>query len=561
MMRVFDLPWLALFSIGAAALMGVLVLSAFRRRLSRLTRFGAASLVRRLIPTGAFARPSWRAVRLGAAMLFAVLALAGPRWGDEQAVLHGEGIDIVLALDASLSMMATDAAPNRLERMKQEVRRLRASSRGDRFALLAFAGRSYILTPLTVDEGALDLFLDNLDPSVVGQAGSSLSSAIVQGTQLLQATRGAGDRALVVMSDGEAFDDEKDIIDAATKAGQAGIAVVTVGFGATAGSRIPIRGEGSQTVYKRDENNDIVVTRYHPEILRAAAKAAQGTFIGSGETDKAAKIRRSLESLQASGRTMQGGRVRTPRFQWFLVPALLLLLFDLWRTEGPTGGRVPAAGIAVALLLVAVHGCSLPGNRVWDGARAYRAGRFAAAASAYGAAVREGDRRREVMYDLGTSYVAADSFAAAVEPLERTALVDDPELRYRSLFNVGLAYLEPGLAGDPAADTTRQALDAAIDTYKKVLRMRPGDIDAKWNYELALRRRQQAGGGGGGGGADASQGGAPQPQPDLSEQPAGGLGMQQAEQLLNSAAREERGVQGRKQEAQRRQAPPHGKDW
>jgi Ca-activated chloride channel family protein len=156
---------------------------------------------------------AWRSGhRLGFAALLSAVALAGPRWGEETTILRGEGIDIVLALDASLSMLATDERPNRLERLKQEVRRLRAASRGDRFALLAFAGRSYILSPLTVDDGALDLFLDNLDPSIVGQAGSAISRAITQGTDLLQASRSAGDRALVVMSDGEAFEDQQEII-------------------------------------------------------------------------------------------------------------------------------------------------------------------------------------------------------------------------------------------------------------------------------------------------------------------------------------------------------------
>ena len=130
-------------------------------------------------------------------MLCAGIAFAGPRWGTEQTLERGSGVDMVLALDASLSMLATDARPNRLERMKEEARRLLALSAGDRVGLLAFAGRSYILTPLTVDRGALELFLDNLDPSVVGQAGSSLSRAIRQGTDLLVATQTTSDRALV----------------------------------------------------------------------------------------------------------------------------------------------------------------------------------------------------------------------------------------------------------------------------------------------------------------------------------------------------------------------------
>ena len=121
--------------------------------------------------------------------------------------------------------------------MKQEVRRLRALSPGDRMGVLAFAGRSYVLSPLTVDEGALDLFLDNLDPSVVGQAGSSLARTIKQGVDLLTLTNSGADRALVVMSDGEAFEPMEDVQAEAKRAGEQGISLVTVGFGTAAGAR------------------------------------------------------------------------------------------------------------------------------------------------------------------------------------------------------------------------------------------------------------------------------------------------------------------------------------
>ena len=155
-------------------------------------------------------------------------------------LVRGAGVALVLALDASLSMTATDERPSRLERMKQEVRRFRAQSGGDRIALLAFAGRSYILTPLTVDDGALELFLDNLDPSIVGQAGSSLARTITQGVDLLQATQGSGDRALILMSDGEAFEPEAEVAAAARRAGEVGIPIIAVGFGTEQGSTIPL---------------------------------------------------------------------------------------------------------------------------------------------------------------------------------------------------------------------------------------------------------------------------------------------------------------------------------
>ena len=174
------------------------------------------------MPPNTLVPPGWRMARLGLASALVGIAVAGPRWGDERTAVRSRGIDMVLALDASLSMLAQDERPSRLERMKEEVRRLRAASPGDRMGVLAFAGRSYVLSPLTIDEGALDLFLDNLDPSVVGQAGSSLARTIRQGVDLLTLTNSGADRALVVMSDGEAFEPIEDVETEAKRAADAG---------------------------------------------------------------------------------------------------------------------------------------------------------------------------------------------------------------------------------------------------------------------------------------------------------------------------------------------------
>lgn len=558
-MELFDWPWMTGVAVLAAIVMAWMVSASYRRRIGRVSRLGARPLVMRLVPASALRMPRARAVRLGLAALLSAIALAGPRWGEEATILRGEGIDIVLALDASLSMLATDERPNRLERLKQEVRRLRAASRGDRFALLAFAGRSYILSPLTVDDGALDLFLDNLDPSIVGQAGSAISRAITQGTDLLQASRSAGDRALVVMSDGEAFEERREIIAAAERAGKAGIAVVTVGFGTEQGSTIPIR-DGDRIVEKRDENDQVVVTAYHPETLREAATAAQGTFIDAGATDKATRIRRALISLRATARKVESGRSGTPRFQLFLIPALLLVFADTLggvrrrkATAAATSKAAPAAAVALVML---ANGCALPGAQAKRAADQFIGGQYARSAASYREVISEGDDRPEMLYNLGTALVAADSNDRSLEPLERAALVEGDELRYRSLFNLGLAHLKIGLASADGADSTRRALATAVELYKRALLMRPGDEDAIWNYELALTELDQQASGG-----QSQQQQDPDPQPEPRDPPPPSLGRDQAEQLLSSAARDEQAVQGRKQREARPTAPRRGKDW
>ena len=560
MPAVTDWPWMLPVALLLGALATSLVVVAVRRKRGRLARLAEAPLLARLAPASAVAPAHWRAARLGVATLLAGVAFAGPRWGTEPAIVSGEGIDVVLALDASLSMLATDDRPNRLERMKQEVRRYRDLARSDRIAMLAFAGRSYILTPLTVDDGALELFLDNLDPSIVGQAGSSLSRTITQGTDLLLTSKGGSDRALVIMSDGESFEPIEEIRDAAARATQNGIVLVTVGFGTTAGATIPVP-EGGAVVPKRDENDQVVISRYNPETLQAIAEASNGTFVGAEVTDKATRVRAALQRLRATSRTVSAGASKTSRFQWFVAPALLLLLLDTWRAERVRRRRrAPLALAGVA----ALAGCTWSGSAPRDAAREYAVGRYARSAAIYRAAIAAGDARPQLFYNLGTALVAADSLDAAAEPLERASKPEDAELRFRSWFNLGLGHLRRGLAGAPDADSTRGSLKTTLETYKRALILRPTDRDAKWNYELALRQQEQNGGGGGGGGGGQSnadqqdQSDADSPQ---SRQQSGGLGEQQAEQLLNAAAREERGVQGRKQRQSRPQPPPGGKDW
>ncbi|MEO7921741.1 MAG: VWA domain-containing protein, partial [Thermoanaerobaculia bacterium] len=426
-------------------------------------------------------------------------------------------------------------------------------SGGDRIALIAFAGRSYILTPLTVDDGALELFLDNLDPSIVGQAGSSIARAISQGVELLQATQGSGDRALILMSDGEAFEPEADIADAGRRAGEVGIPIIAVGFGTEQGSTIPVR-EGDRIVSKRDDQGQIVTTRYNPLTLRAAADESHGTFIGANESDKATRIRQTLRSLKASGRTVQSGREFTRRFQLFLIPALLLLLFDTWWSD--RSSRRTVARVA-ALLLLATQGCIWRNDPAAQGARAYRSKNYPAAVPLFRASANDPGADARAFYNFGTALVAADSDHAALEPLERAVRPEPNELRFRALFNYGLARLKRGLVGVEGADTTRAELAGALDAYKRALLMRSGDLDAKWNFELALRKQKSGGGGGGGGSSPNSS---QQPDTPQNERPSGGLGEQQAEQLLNSAARDERGVQGKKQK-QSRPPPRGGRDW
>ena len=547
---VFDAPWLLLAALLLPLAVWALRRTQSRQRLARLARFADAPALSRLVVQESGPERA-RTRRLIAAALLAGLALAGPRWGLARGPMSSRGIDMAIAIDASLSMMAPDERPNRLERVKQEVRRLRAMSQADRVALIAFAGRSYILTPLTSDDGALELFLDNLDPNVVGQAGSALSRAIRQGTELLLASDGSADRALVLLSDGESFESPEDITTAATEAGEKGISLVTVGFGTTKGSTIPIR-DGSVVRQKEDEEGHVVVTKYTPDLLQQAATAAKGTFIPAEASDKATRIRGALRSLRTARRQVDTREDHVPRFLWLLVPALLLVAFDSWRLlrGAPTRRRRRRLAAAAAAAPIAVASCSQPP----DPAVLFAQGKVKEAIAAYRDLVAKGDTTSRTLYNLGSALIGADSLREAADRLEAVRRNSEGEVQYRARFNAGLAQLRMGR--EPGNAQAEEALAAARTAYRALLTDRPDSPDAKWNYELALRKSPPpsgGGGGGGGGGSDNQQDDQPKPQGQ------GGLDQRQAEALLNSAAREERDVQGKKQRQGR--TPPRGKDW
>jgi Ca-activated chloride channel family protein len=236
---------------------------------------------------------------------------------------------------------------------------------------------------------------------------------------------------------------------------------------------------------------------------------------------------------------------------------VLLLWFDtvVAGRRGRRRRRAAAAetAIAASFMLVFLTGCG--GSQIAvDATAAYRAKNYQRAAALFAQVVKAGDGSPGALYNYGTALIAADSLPAASEVLDRAAEKADPEVRYRARFNSGLSHLVRGLAA--SSDSGSQELKLALATYKRVLVQRPGDLDAKWNYELALRKEKQGGGGGGGGNSNASPAPAkqePKPQPTLAQR--------QAEQLLGSAEREEREVQSKKQQQNRPEPPPGGKDW
>jgi Ca-activated chloride channel family protein len=533
--RYVSWPWALPLVVIAPLLTAWMITRARRIRAARLARLGTPLMVSRLTPTATLSS-GWHRTRMTLAALFLAIAFAGPRWGIERTIVRQPGIDVVLALDASSSMLARDEAPDRLTKMKEVVDRLRELSPNDRFALVAFAGRSYVLSPMTIDGAGLNLFIENLDPSIVGQSGSSIASALRQANNLLALSKSEAERAIVVMSDGEGFEETDELVAEARRAAAAGTSVITVGFGTEQGSTIPVRQNGVLTD-KKDQAGQVVVTRYSRDLLETAAREGRGIFVPPTAPDRASDVRASLATLRTEQRSLSRGTNLGQRFQWFLLPALLLLLIDafLATRRGRRRELTAVATAASSFALVFLNGCA-------NNAR---------------------DKDAIALYNRGTAMIAKpDSANEAKVILRRAEVTKDLEVKYRAGFNGGYVHLREGL--DAAGDSATMPLDSALAVYKRVLTLRPDDLDAKWNYELALRKLASGGGGGGGGGQNDPQ---PEPSPQNAQneaprpRPVPGMNEQRAEQLLNAVEQQEQDVQGRKQRRSVPLPPPNGRDW
>jgi Ca-activated chloride channel family protein len=235
-------------------------------------------------------------------------------------------------------MWAEDVRPNRLERQRLEARRLVTELAGHRVGLVAFAGAAYLLSPLTVDHAAIHLYLDALDPTTAGTPGSALSDAIQRAVGALGSQEDeSGDRAIVVLTDGESHDASEDVIAAARAASAAGIRIYGIGIGGEAGEPIPRHDRTGARVggFKHDDEGRVVLTRLSREPLATAAQSAGGFFARADENG-AARVLTALAELRA-GRAQATRGVRwTPRFQWFVALALLLVMIDaVWAGRSP----------------------------------------------------------------------------------------------------------------------------------------------------------------------------------------------------------------------------------
>ncbi len=305
-------------------LAGFFALVRHRRRV-RLQRFAGHELLGRLVRSAGGERTVIRYVLFLLALTFIILAAARPMWGTRVNEVARRGVDVIIAMDTSLSMDAEDIKPSRLRKAKLEMTGLVDRLRGDRVGLVAFAGSAFVQCPLTLDHSAAKMFLDIMDTGLIPRPGTALSRAISTSVEAFR-SRERKYKVLVLLTDGE--DHEGDPLAAAQAAAEEGVVIHTVGIGSPAGEPIPMRDErGNITGYKKDRQGEVVTSRLDEEALRAVASTTGGLYVratqGEVELDSLVAEISGMEKRELQSKLHAG---LEERFQYPLALALLLLV-------------------------------------------------------------------------------------------------------------------------------------------------------------------------------------------------------------------------------------------
>ena len=296
-----------------------------RRRRNALAQLVDPALLGVLAPAWNPARARTRLVLRGLALALLVFALARPQWGFHWEEVRRKGLDLMVVLDTSRSMMASDIKPSRLQQAKWGIRDLLRNLRGDRVGLVPFAGSSILQCPLTIDYAAFAMTLDDVYSGLIPRGGTAIEQALRTAIAAFPAD-GTADRVVLLVTDGE--DHEGDPLALLPELKEKGIRVYTIGIGTLEGEMVPA-GDG-QGAYFKDRQGQIVKTALKEDVLQKLALGTGGTYVRSapGDTGLERVFNESINNLKRSEQETRTAKIYEERFVWPIVAALLLLAWE-----------------------------------------------------------------------------------------------------------------------------------------------------------------------------------------------------------------------------------------
>ncbi len=460
----------------ALAVLPVLALLYFRaekRSAAKLEKFISARLLPELAGNVDRVRRTLRFFCVLLALGLAIVALAKPRWGYVYEEVRRRGLDLLLAVDTSRSMLSNDVSPNRLERVKLATQDLINSLEGDRVGLIAFAGRAFLQAPLTIDYDAVVESINDLDTKTIPEGGTNISEAIALATQTFGKTA-TGNRALVIFTDGEEL--SGDAMDAARKAADDGIRIFTIGVGTLQGSLIPIQLENGAEFVK-DAKGQVVKSHLDEKRLREIATATQGIYLHleNGPQTMRQLISDGLSKMKAAEFDARPSRRPIERYQWPLGAAIVALIASLFindrkRTRAPIRGKTKSGALVAASLLLLASG-----SFGADGLDLYNQGKYEDAYAQFQNDIQHNYNPADIakmQFDAGTAAYKLKQYEKALEAFSQSLANPNARMQENSHYNLGKT-LEEKADLAPSKESAIQELENAAQHYEGALKLNP----------------------------------------------------------------------------------------
>ena len=297
-----------------------------KRKQRQLQEFGDPELLSQLMPDASKSRPLWKFSLLLLALTLLIIAAARPQYGQNEKTVKRQGIEVMVALDISNSMLAEDVAPNRLDRAKQMLSKMMDNMVDDKVGLVVFAGDAFTQLPITCDYVSAKMFLGTITPSLIPTQGTAIGAALQTAITSLGAQESDAGRAIVLITDGENHED--DAIAVAKKAQELGIRVFVIGIGKPEGSPIP---KPDTNDYFKDRSGQVVVSRLNEEMCQQIAAAGNGIYVRCDNTNTAMRaLQQELERIATTDLETTIYADYNEQYQSFVLIALLLLIIEFF---------------------------------------------------------------------------------------------------------------------------------------------------------------------------------------------------------------------------------------
>jgi Ca-activated chloride channel family protein len=463
-----------------------------RTRQRLLTQFIQARLLPALTIGISATRQKIRVGCLVMAVVCLILALARPQWGFDWEEMKLRGLDIVVAIDTSKSMLAEDIAPNRLARAKLAALELMQRARSDRLGLVAFAGSAFLQCPLTIDDAAFRQSVEALNVNIIPLGGTAIAEAI---ETALTAFKEGDNKVLVLFTDGE--DHDSGALEAAEKAAKAGLRIFTIGIGTAEGELLRIKDAQGGSDYIRDEQGNVVKSHLNERLLQQIAGATEGGFYLPLRGAKAIDTLydQGLAKLPKSQHQEKLVRRYHERYHWPLAAAIILLLVEMLFPERKRESKAKPAvapsaqsalGTATTVLLLLLLPTALRGSPA-SALREYKAGEYEQALKEYQHLLeRKGDDPR-LHFNAGAAAYRNRQFEEAAKQFNATLASPDLKLQGLAYYNEGNALYHLG-ERNPDPKKRTEAWEKALQDYQSTAKLNPEDADAKYNYEFVKRK-------------------------------------------------------------------------